>query len=53
MARIMWACWDGGGNLTPSIGIAKELEARGHAVDFFGRAEMTPRIEVLGCGEPP
>ncbi len=48
MARIMWACWDGGGNLTPSIGIAKELEARGHAVDFFGRAEMTPRIEAAG-----
>lgn len=22
MANILWACWDGGGNLTPSIGIA-------------------------------
>lgn len=35
MADIVWACWDGGGNLNPSIGIAHELQARGHRVRFL------------------
>ena len=48
MARIMWACWDGGGNLTPSIGIATVLEARGHTVHFFGRPDMVGRVEAAG-----
>ena len=48
MAQIMWACWDGGGNLTPSIGIARALEERGHDVHFFGRPEMVPRLEACG-----
>lgn len=48
MARIFWACWDGGGNLTPSIGIARALEERGHAVDFYGRPEMVGRVEASG-----
>ena len=48
MARILWACWDGGGNLTPSIGIAKVLEERGHGVHFYGRPEMVGRVEAAG-----
>jgi len=48
MARILWACWDGGGNLTPSIGIARVLEERGHEVHFYGRPEMVGRVEVAG-----
>jgi UDP:flavonoid glycosyltransferase YjiC (YdhE family) len=48
MARIMWACWDGGGNLTPSIGIAQELEHRGHDVHFHGRPEMVGRVNAAG-----
>ncbi len=46
MARILWACWDGGGNLTPSIGIARALEERGHEVHFYGRPEMVGRVEA-------
>ncbi len=46
MARILWACWDGGGNLTPSIGIATVLVARGHEVHFYGRPEMVGRVEA-------
>ena len=48
MASLMWACWDGGGNLTPSLGIARELEDRGHNVSFFGRPEMVGRVETAG-----
>ena len=48
MASIMWACWDGGGNLTPSLGIARELTDRGHDVHFFGRPDMVGRVEAAG-----
>jgi UDP:flavonoid glycosyltransferase YjiC (YdhE family) len=48
VAQIMWACWDGGGNLTQSIGIARALEQRGHDVHFFGWPEMVPRLEACG-----
>jgi len=48
MARIFWACWDGGGNLTPSLGITRALEANGHTVHFFGRPDMVDRVEAAG-----
>lgn len=48
MARIAWACWDGGGNLTPSLGIAQVLQDRGHQVHFYGRPEMVGRVEAAG-----
>lgn len=48
MARMLWACWDGGGNLTPSIGIIRVLEARGHDVHVFGRPDMVGRAEAAG-----
>lgn len=48
MARILWACWDGGGNLPPSLGIAAELDRRGHQVSFHGRHDMVPRARAAG-----
>ncbi len=48
MSSIVWACWDGGGNLPPSLGIAKALERRGHDVRFYGRPEMVGRAEAAG-----
>jgi UDP:flavonoid glycosyltransferase YjiC (YdhE family) len=53
MARILWACWDGGGNLTPSIGISRVLEERGHEVHFYGRPEMVGRVEAAGLTATP
>ena len=50
MPRIMWACWDGGGNLTPNLGIARVLEDREHEVHFFGRPDMVHRVEVADFG---
>lgn len=48
MAKILWACWDGGGNLPPSLGIADALRASGHHVVFAGRAEMIGRVRAAG-----
>jgi UDP:flavonoid glycosyltransferase YjiC (YdhE family) len=48
MARILWLNWSGGGNLPPSLGIARVLTERGHAVAFVGRPEMVPRVKTAG-----
>jgi UDP:flavonoid glycosyltransferase YjiC (YdhE family) len=48
MARILWLNWSGGGNLPPSLGIARVLTERGHAVTLAGRPEMVPRVEAAG-----
>jgi MGT family glycosyltransferase len=38
MARFAFVTWDGGGNVTPAVGIAQELSERGHDVIFIGYA---------------
>src|SRR5271165_7400268 len=48
MAKILWLNWSGGGNLPPSLGVARALEDRGHAVNFAGRPEMVPRVKTAG-----
>jgi len=48
MAEMLWLNWSGGGNLPPSLGIARVLEERGHRVAFAGRPEMVPRVERAG-----
>lgn len=48
MARFLWLNWSGGGNLPPSLGIARALSERGHQVTFAGRPEMVPRVEAAG-----
>ncbi|MGH6673425.1 MAG: glycosyltransferase [Xanthobacteraceae bacterium] len=48
MAKILWLNWSGGGNLPPSLGIARALAAGGHLVAFAGRPEMVPRVEAAG-----
>lgn len=48
MARILWLNWSGGGNLPPSLGIARVLTERGHDVAFAGRPEMVPRVKTAG-----
>src|SRR5208282_486154 len=46
MAKILWLNWSGGGNLPPSLGVARALEERGHTVAFAGRPEMVPRVKT-------
>jgi UDP:flavonoid glycosyltransferase YjiC (YdhE family) len=48
MARFLWLNWSGGGNLPPSLGIARALSERGHQVAFSGRPEMAPRVAQAG-----
>ncbi len=48
MARFLWLNWSGGGNLPPSLGVARALTERGHEVAFAGRPEMTPRVDQAG-----
>jgi UDP:flavonoid glycosyltransferase YjiC (YdhE family) len=48
MASFLWACWDGGGNLPPSLGIARALVQRDHRVEFHGRPDMVGRVEAAG-----
>lgn len=48
MAKMLWLNWSGGGNLPPSLGIARVLTERGHRVSFAGRPEMMPRVERAG-----
>jgi UDP:flavonoid glycosyltransferase YjiC (YdhE family) len=48
MGKYLWACWDGGGNLTPSLGVAAALTRRGHEVVFAGRGQMLGRVLAAG-----
>src|SRR5579862_3852291 len=48
MAKMLWLNWSGGGNLPPSLGIARVLTERGHDVSFAGRPEMVPRVLAAG-----
>lgn len=48
MTRFAFATWDGGGNVTPAIGIAQELAARGHSIDFIGYEVQRKRLEERG-----
>lgn len=44
MARYLWACFDGGGNVPPSLGVAEVLLDSGHEVSFAGRPELVERL---------
>lgn len=48
MAKLLWLNWSGGGNLPPSLGIARVLTERGHRVAFAGRPEMVTRVQDAG-----
>lgn len=48
MAKLLWLNWSGGGNLPPSLGIARALTERGHTVTFAGRPEMIARVQTAG-----
>ncbi|GAC1319046.1 MAG: glycosyltransferase [Chloroflexota bacterium] len=37
LARFLFVSWAGGGNEPPAVGIAQELQRRGHAVAFVGQ----------------
>jgi UDP:flavonoid glycosyltransferase YjiC (YdhE family) len=48
MTRFAFVTWDGGGNVTPAVGMAQELVSRGHDVVFIGYEVQRKRFEGKG-----
>ncbi|HEY8677045.1 MAG TPA: hypothetical protein VIN39_00230 [Candidatus Dormibacteraeota bacterium] len=48
MSRFAFVTRDGGGNVPPAVGIAQELAARGHRVDFVGYGVQRKRFAEGG-----
>jgi UDP:flavonoid glycosyltransferase YjiC (YdhE family) len=48
MAEILFVTWDGGGNVPPALGIAAELQRRGHGVRFLGHPVQRSSIASAG-----
>jgi MGT family glycosyltransferase len=48
MTRFAFVTWDGGGNVPPAVGIAQELAARGHSVEFMGYEVQRKSFEERG-----
>jgi UDP:flavonoid glycosyltransferase YjiC (YdhE family) len=48
VAEILFVTWDGGGNVPPAVGIATELQRRGHAVRFLAHATQVATLREKG-----
>jgi UDP:flavonoid glycosyltransferase YjiC (YdhE family) len=53
MAEILFVTWDGGGNVPPALGIAAELQRRGHGVRFLGHQSQREAIAASGLEFEP
>jgi UDP:flavonoid glycosyltransferase YjiC (YdhE family) len=50
MSTILFATWDGGGNVPPVLAIATELAGRGHDVRFLGHRGQAEHFAGTGVG---
>jgi MGT family glycosyltransferase len=48
MSTFIFVTWNGGGNVTPALGIARALAERRHTVAFLGEETQRRRIEAAG-----
>ena len=48
--RFLFATWDGGGNVPPTLALAGRLVARGHAVRILAPRSLRAAVEGHGCG---
>ena len=48
MATVQFVTWDGGGNLPPTMGIARALHRRGHAVRVIGEESQRDTVSSAG-----
>jgi UDP:flavonoid glycosyltransferase YjiC (YdhE family) len=53
MARILVVTWDGGGNVPPLLGIAAQLQERGHGVRVIGHAGQAAAVGGAGLDFVP
>jgi hypothetical protein len=51
--RFLVVTWEGGGNLTPVMGLGPQLLARGHTVAVLARESLRGRVEALGMDFVP
>lgn len=49
MTRYLLATWEGGGNVPPELGLARELLARGHSVRVVADPAVEPAARAAGC----
>ena len=47
--RFLFVEWEGGGNLPPSLALAHQLVARGHAVRMLGEPCNRDEVQAAGC----
>jgi UDP:flavonoid glycosyltransferase YjiC (YdhE family) len=48
MGEIVIVTWDGGGNVPPALGLAAELQGRGHHVRLLGHPQQRAKLEAAG-----
>lgn len=48
MAEFLFVTWDGGGNVPPLLGIAAELQTRGHGVRVLGHPVQAEEVARAG-----
>jgi UDP:flavonoid glycosyltransferase YjiC (YdhE family) len=53
MSNILFVTWDGGGNVPPALGIAAELQARGHRVRVMGHPVQRAQVQGMGLDFTP
>lgn len=53
MSAILFATWDGGGNVPPALGIAGALERRGHTARVIGHDGVAAAVAAAGLDFTP
>ncbi|WP_310526232.1 nucleotide disphospho-sugar-binding domain-containing protein [Nocardioides sp.] len=48
MSNLLFVTWDGGGNVPPALGIAAELQQRGHRVRVMGHPVQHAQVKGMG-----
>ena len=48
MSNVLFITWDGGGNVPPALGIAAELQLRGHRVRVMGHPVQHAEVKGMG-----
>lgn len=48
MSNVLFVTWDGGGNVPPALGIAAELQQRGHRVRVMGHPVQHAQVKGMG-----
>jgi UDP:flavonoid glycosyltransferase YjiC (YdhE family) len=48
MSNVLFVTWDGGGNVPPALGIAAELQQRGHRIRVMGHPAQHAHVTSTG-----